>query len=404
MATLPTQSFATIVSNITAGIQGRAIKIVNFSQGSSVRAIVEGFAGVFLWFQALILQVLTATRLSTSKGNDVDTFTADFMPIIPGSQTTALPGGSPRLGAQASSGQVIFSRFTAGPSSVFVPVGTSVQTNDGSVTFAVTADPTNGSYSATPAPGGYIMPSSVGSVVVPVQCTTPGVGGNVVATSISVMTSPITGVDMVQNPAAFLNGANFESDSALKARFAAYILGLSRGDLYGLTSSIEGVDITIQWTLTEGYNYDGSYRPGYFFVVADDGSGSPSPAFLTAALNAAIAVRPLGVQCQVFPPVIITADVSMQLKTSPLFDHNTVVAQVKALVATNINSLGLGVGLPWTLVSSWPYAIPGVIAVDAVFLNQATGDAASLSTTFLTQDQHSTINYATIKARTMSIS
>src|SRR5258708_21688699 len=112
MPVLPTQSFNQMVTNTISGIQGRAAKLINFSTGSTLRAITEGFAGLFLWFQALVLQLLTAIRLSTSSGTDVDTFTADFMPIVTGSITTALPGGSPRLGAQFASGTVTYTRFT----------------------------------------------------------------------------------------------------------------------------------------------------------------------------------------------------------------------------------------------------------------------------------------------------
>src|SRR5258707_15404924 len=106
MASLPTQSFSTIVTNTIAGIQGRASKLINLSTGSTLRAIVEGFAGLYLWMQAQVLRVWQATRLSTSSGTDVDTFTADFMPVIPGSQSATLPNGSPRLGAQFATGQV----------------------------------------------------------------------------------------------------------------------------------------------------------------------------------------------------------------------------------------------------------------------------------------------------------
>ena len=130
MANLPTQSFQTIVTNAIAGIQGRASKLINFAIGSTLRAIAEGFAGVFLWFQAMVLLVLQASRLSTSTGTDVDTFTADFMLVLAGSQTAALPSGSPRLGAQAATGQVTFARFTAAPSTCFIPVGATVQTSD----------------------------------------------------------------------------------------------------------------------------------------------------------------------------------------------------------------------------------------------------------------------------------
>lgn len=402
MATLPTQSFNTIVINTIAGIQGRASKLINFSAGSTLRAIVEGFAGTFLWFQAMVLQVLQATRLSTSSGVDVDTFTADFMPIVAGSQTTALPGGSPRLGAQPAGGQVIFSRFTAAPSTCFIPVGATVQTNDGSQNFAVVANTTYATYS--PTLKGYTLPSSVASILVPVSAVVPGAAGNVAAGTITTITSPITGIDTVNNVAAMANGADFEGDGALKSRFSAYILGLSRGDYYGLSSSLQGAAVNVQWTLTESYNYDGSYHPGYFFVVADDGTGSPPAAFLTTITAAAQAVRPLGVQCAVFSPVVLTANVSMQLTTALGYDHNTVVAQVAALVAFNINALGLGNPLPWSILSSWAYSIPGVTQVSNVLLNGSATDAASISPTKLSQDRTYTIAYATIKAGTITIS
>src|SRR6516164_155622 len=135
MPTLPTQSFSQIVQNTAAGIQGRAGQLLNFSIGSVFRAIAEGFAGIFLWFQALVLQLLTAIRLSTSVGIDVDTFTADFMPLVPGT-------ASPRLGAQAASGQVVFTRLSAGPSQVAIAVGATVQTSDGSQTYQVVGDAT----------------------------------------------------------------------------------------------------------------------------------------------------------------------------------------------------------------------------------------------------------------------
>ena len=403
MATLPTQSFSQIVTNTIAGIQGRAAKLINFSQGSTLRAIAEGFAGLFLWFQAMVLQLLTAMRLSTASGTDVDTFTADFMPILPGSQTAALPGGSPRLGAQAASGQVIYSRFTAGPTSCFIPVGATLATNDGNnIQFTVISDTTNANFSATL--NGYTLLPNLGSIQVPVQAVAPGVSGNIAAGALSRMTSPITGIDTVTNIAAFTNGFNQESDSALKTRFAAYILGLSRGDIYGLNASILGVEPEVQYALTEGYSYAGTYAPATFFVVADDGSGNPNGSFLTAVLNAAQAVRPLGISCSVFPPVIIPANISMQLTTAPTYDHNTVCAQVAALVATNINSLGLGVTLQWSQIAAWAYTVNGVVAVTDVQINGVYGDAASLTCTQTTQDGELAYVTSTVKANQVIVS
>jgi len=399
LANLPTQSFQQIVTNAIAGIQGRSAKLINFSQGSSLRAIVEGFAGVFLWFQAMALQLLSAMRLSTAVGADVDSFTADFMPTIGVSNGVA----SPRLGSQAATGQVTFARFTAAPSTCFVPVGATLTTSDGTNTaFAVISDTTNPYFSATLQ--GYTLPSSTLSMTVAVEASVSGSSGNVSANTITVMTSPITGIDTVTNIAAFTNGADQESDSALKARFAAYILGLSRGDIFGLNASILGTDVTVQYALTEGYNLDGSYRPGYFFVVADDGSGNPPQSFLTAITNAVQAVRPLSIQAGVFPPTIIQANVSMQITTAPTYDHNTVIAQVAALVATNIDSLGLGNSLFWSQIAAWAYTVPGVTSVQNVQINGVYGDAASLITTQTTQD--GTLNYvtSTVKANDVTVS
>jgi hypothetical protein len=395
MPTLPVQSFATTVQTAIAGIQGRANKLINFAIGSTLRAIVEGFGGVFLWFQAMVLQLLLATRLATSIGTDVDTFTADFMPALPG--TT-----SPRLGAQASSGQVTFSRFTPSPASLFIPVGATVKSNDNLNTFTVVGDPTFPTYSAVAQ--GYTLAPNIASIVVPVVNTVAGAQGNIAAGSISVITSAMTGIDQVINNAAFTNGADFESDSALKLRFSNYILGLSRGDLFGLTASLEGVDATVQFTVTEGYNYDGSYRPGYFFVVADDGSGNPGPVFINAMLAAANAVRPLSIQCDVFLPVIIWATVSMQITTAQGFDHNTVLSQVSAAIATNINSLGLGVDLQYTMLMGWAYSVAGVTKVSAVALNNLVGDIATLVTSKPTLDGKFTISYATVKTQSVIVS
>jgi uncharacterized phage protein gp47/JayE len=403
MANLPIQSFNQTVTNTVIGMQGRNSKLINFATGSVLRAIAEGFGATFMWFQALVLQLLKAMRLSTAKDDDVDTFTADFMPVRPNSQTATLPNGTPRLGAQASTGQVVFSRFTAAPSTCFVPVGAQAKTNDGkNVSFTVISDPSNAYYSAVL--GGYTLPSSVGSFSLPVQCATPGAIGNVKAGAISIISSSLTGIDTVTNIADFINGFDKEQDDSLKARFHAYILGLSRGDLFGLNASVLGVEPEVQYAVTEGYNYDGSYRPGFFFVVADDGSGNPPQSFLNAINLAAQAVRPLAIQCAVFAPVVLLANVSMIIGTAPTFDHNTVSAEVAAAVATQINSLGLGVTLQWSQIASWAYAVPGVVSVTAVEINGVFGDGASLVCTQTTQD--GTLNYvtATVKANEVIVS
>jgi Baseplate J-like protein len=371
MPTLPTQSFQTIVQNTVAGIQGRASKLVNFAVGSTLRAIVEGFGGLFLWFQALVLQLLTAIRLSTSSGNDVDTFCADFMPVVPG--TT-----SPRLGAQPSTGQVTFGRLTAGPSTCFIPVGATVQSSDGSQNFTVTVDTTNPAYSATL--NGYTLASSVATINVPVQDTVPGSAGNVVVGAISVMTSPITGIDYVQNAAAFTDGADFESDAQLKARFALYIASLREGTEGAIGYAVVSLKLGMQYQIWE---------PGIggftqLTVYVDDGSGAIPTPVLTAAQAAIFAVKAAGVQAAVLAATTLLANVTMTITSAPGYYHPTVVAQVVAAVTAYINALGLGqvqngsiVGgaLSFMRLAQVAFnASPGVIDVTGYSLNSVQAD------------------------------
>jgi phage-related baseplate assembly protein len=363
MATLPTRSFNQIVTNISTGIQGRSSRLIDFAQGSPLRAIAEGFAGLFLWYQALVLFLLQAMRLSTASGVDVDTFTGDFQVY--------------RLPAQSSSGTVIVSRRSISNTTAFIPVGTLFQVQAGGQKYVVTANPTFVGYSALLA--GYTLAANTRSIIVPVKAIVAGSDGNVVANSINQFASPLTGLDDVTNPAALLNGFDSEPDQRLKDRFAAYILGLSRGDYFGTEYAILSTGITVQWQLVEDYDYAGNWHPGYYYVVADDGSGAPGSDFMTAVTAAVNSVRPLGVQAGVFPPLVTYAVVSMIVTTAAGYDHNTVCGLVAQTLENNINKLGLGNGLDFAILSSWTYTVAGVTRVSSVVLNGLSGDAASIA-------------------------
>lgn len=363
MTTLPTRSFSAIVQNIAAGVQGRASALINFAIGATLRAVAEGFAGVVLWLQTMILQLLLTTRLATSTGADIDTFVADF--------------GVTRIGAQAASGQVTYSRLSASTSTPFIPVGATINTADGTQTFVVTIDTTNTAYS--PAPAGYTMPSGATSIIVPVAASVAGSAGNIAANALSTSTTPITGVDVVTNVAAFSNGADAESGTALKARFVAFILGLARGDHYGLAYAIKSLAVNVEYSLVENFDYSGNYAPGSFYVVADDGSGSPSTQFLTAVTGAVQSVRPLGTVASVFSTVTVAANVSMTLTTGSGYTHNTVVAQVASAVSAGIAALSQGAGLQYGDLYAWAFSVAGVTGVNAVLLNGLSGDAASIA-------------------------
>lgn len=360
MAALQTYTQQQIVSNVATTMQGAATAPLNFTPGSVLLAIAQAVAGVVLWLQAIILQLLTLTRAATSIGSDLDSWLTDY--------------GFTRLPAVAATGQVTFSRFTSTQQAV-VPIGAGLQTADGTQAFTVTIDTTNSAYNATL--GGYVLPANTTSVSVPVQAAAAGAGGNVLSATISVITTPIPGVDTVTNASAFTNGINAESDTAARLRFVAYLASLSKATKTAIGYAVTSVQQGLNYTLTENLNYNGSTNVGYFYVVVDDGTGHPSTPLLNNVGSAIDAVRPMCSTFGVFAPTVVTANVTMVLTSAAGFNHASVVAAVTAALQNAINGLTLGTSLPYTQLASIAYDVPGVTNATGILLNSGTADLAA---------------------------
>lgn len=400
MVSILTKNFATLVSDWAASAQasvaraGSAI-VLEFTQGTIFLALAEAQASLGLWLQGEILRLLTATRLSTSKGIDVDTWTADYMPGATGGQVLSSGATSPRLPASPASGLVTFARATPTNPAV-VPVGAQLQSADGAMIFAVVADTTNAAYGATVANGapGYTIPAAVASLDLPVKFQFPsnyvagtytGPVGNVQLGAITVLKTGISGVDTVSNAAAFTNGFLAESDAALKARFPLYIASLAKGTegaiRYAVASVRQGISCQIWEPGIGGFTT--------LTVYVDDGTGNIPGNLLTAAQAAiydpVIGVKAAGVLVNVLAATRTLANVTMVLTTAQGYDHNTVVAQVAAALQLYINSLKLGsvtnglIDVASTLSYGKLYQIafdasPGVIDVTGYTLNATTND------------------------------
>ena len=358
MAVLPTRSLTAIVQTFAANVQGRAANLIDFSVGSTLRAIAEATAAVSLWLQGVALQILALTRASTSTGSDLDSFFADF--------------GLVRLGATLASGQVTFARLTASPTVIVIPIGSQVRTQDNSQIFNVTADPTNGNYSGSA--GGYVLASTVATINVPVTAAYGGTGGNVTVGTINQILSTIPGIDTVTNAMAFTNGTNSESDAAFRVRFVLFINSLSKATKGAIGYAIVSLQLGLLYTITETTNFGGSGSPG-FSVVVDDGSGNPPASIVTAATTAVDAVRAAGVRYQVQGASTVSAAVILHITAKTGYDLPTVQAQVTAALATYINGLGLGNTLYWSKLYQVAYdASPGVATVSSLTLNGSTTD------------------------------
>jgi|SRR5450830_3061 len=355
---ISSKTFATIVSDQVAAIQAGAGALIDLTIGSVLRAVVEANAAVQLWLQGLILQLLTVTRAASSSGADLDSFMLDF--------------GLVRLPAVAASGRVTFARFTS-TAQAMIPVGINVQTADGSQGFIVIADTANPAYNA--ALNAYLIAAGVASASVSVVAITPGAAANVTAGQINTLTSALPNVDTASNAAAFTNGVDAESDTALRARFVAYIASLSKATKNAVGNAILSLQQGLSYSLTENFNYAGAAQPGYFFVVVDDGTGYPSGILLSSVYNAIDAVRALSTTFGVFAPVVITANIAMTVTTAAGYAHVATAALVATALQNYVNALPIDADLSFSRLTQIAYdASPGVTNVTGVTLNGATAD------------------------------
>ncbi len=357
---LQTFSFGQLVSNIATAMQASATASLNFTAGSVLRAIAEATSAVILWLQAIVIQLLTLTRAATSVGPDLDSWVADY--------------GVTRLPAASATGLVTFSRFTA-TLQALIPPGATVQTADGTQQFSVTIDTTNAAWN--PALNGYVIAINTASISVPVQAVVAGSAGNVQSGSVTVLSTPIPGVDTVSNGSAFLNGIDAETDAALPARFVLYLASLSKGTKVAVGYAVTSTQQGLSYTITENQDYNGTTDMGMFTVIVDDGTGYPSSTLLTEVSNAIDAVRPLTSRFGVFAPTPETANVTMVLTTAPSYTHSAVVAAVATALQNFINGLTLGTPLPYTQLASIAYDVPGVTNATGILLNSGASDLAA---------------------------
>ena len=355
---LSLRTFNTLVQSMAAAVEASATQLLDLTIGSTLRAVLEANASIGLWMQWLILQVLRTTRAGTSSGADLDSWMADLT-------LTRLP-------AAPASGTVTFSRFTPGTTAL-IPVGALVRTADGSQTFAVIADASNPSWSASS--NGYVLAGGVASLDVPVAAQTPGIAGNVQPGTISMLASALPGVNSVSNVNALQNACDPESDDAFRARFRNFLASRSRATPLAVGYAISCIQQGLNYTIVENSDPSGQPRMGSFVVSVDDGSGSPSSALLSTVQTAIDAVRPVGSIFSVQPPTVTSVAVSLTIAVAP----GSAKAPVQSLVANSIsayiNSLPIGAGLPLTRLAQLAYSASAtVVNVSAVTVNGATSD------------------------------
>ncbi len=351
---LQLQDFTTLVRNMAASVQGSARTLLDVTTGSVLRAVLEANASVALWLQWLIVQVLAQTRAATSFGADLDSWVADF--------------GLVRLPGQAAVTTAVFTRFTPGLAAT-IPVGAQIKTGDNSQTFAVLADPSNPAFD--PVAASFAIPAAVLSVSLPVQAMVPGAAGNVQPGAISLLATAMPAIDAVTNPSAAAGGMDPEPDTALRLRFGNFIDSRARATPAAIAFAIDSLQQGLSYVIAENQDTIGATRPGFFVVTLDNGSGAPPAVTLAAAAQAIEAVRPVGVQFAVQPPLLLSAAVSLTLEVADIARPTAQAATVAALTSY-IAALPVGAPLRLSRIAAITYAAaPAVTNVSALAINGA---------------------------------
>ncbi len=364
---LPLQSFTTMLENMSAGLQGRAVQLVDLSVGSVLRALLEACASIALWMQWLILQVLSMTRAATSSGIDLDSWMADFSFV--------------RLPGAYSGGLVTFSRFTPGLSTT-IPQATSVLTTDRTLSFSVIGDLANASWDE--ASLSYVVPPNAASITIPVQAINPGAAGNILAGTIGLLGSAISGIDEVTNASAFSGGVDAESDVAFRARFPLYINSRSLGTATAVGAAISSLQQGVRYTVIENVNLQGSAAPGNFCVVVDDGSSTASTTFLAAVSAAIDVVRPIGTTFSVTAASILQVTVEMTVLTSMPSMTPTIALAVQQAILSWVATLPMGGLLSISKLEALAHNASGaIVSIPSMLVNGVSSDiSASPGTVF----------------------
>lgn len=354
------QTLATLVQNMAAAAQAAAAQVLDFTTGSIWDALMRAVAGVQLWLQYLVLQVLQQAFLTLASGAQVDAWLAQF-PLFGG-----------RLPGTYATGTVTFSRFTT-VSSALIQVGAQVRTADGSQTFAVTEDTTNILWNA--GQGGYLIPAGTASGVVPVEAVTIGAGGNVAANTITLIVGSVPGVDSVNNTSAFTNGVAAESDAAVKARFQVWQENLAQGTIGAVGAAVASVAADLTYTIASNQTASGTYTPGTFVVTIDDGSGATPSGTVSTVATAVNLVRPVGSTAVVQAASKLAANISLTLTVASGYSTSAAQSAVNSALSAYVGSLAVAVEMPYSIISKLAYdAYAGITNVTGITLNGGTSD------------------------------
>lgn len=360
-----------------AAIQSESSTQLDFSQGSVNLAYVQSNSGIALMLQSIAVYLYSFARASTLVNADPTDINPDLDSFI--NQFSQNPEDAfNRLPAVASEGDVTFSRYDTSQQAV-IPASTSadnttqVETTIGNIIYNVIVDKANPNWND--ALQGYVIPVNTASIYVPAQAAVAGSSGNVAANQINTLVQGIPYVNNVNNPQAFTNGRDTESDSAFLARFQQVINSLSKATPLAVEAAIESVRTGILYNVLGNKNYSLQPQPGFITVVIDDGSGEPPSSLLSAVESILEKTVALAVLFGVYATTPITENISATLLIDPTYDETLIHDAVVEALTKYINNLNPGEPLYYSKIPNIIYLVsPGIWNVNNLLVNGSAND------------------------------
>lgn len=279
------REFETMVDETLQRIVDANIGITNILPGSVIRTIIEAIMAETDIQNYTIDQVYKAMNIDTSTGSDLDAL------------VTIL--GISRKQATYATGTITFGRSDVYNTDIAIQYAQMVSTRQDSNTgfiheFIVTDDEAK-------------LVAGELKTVVNIKAINPGkiylpIG------SITIMTTPVIGIEYVTNEVEFSGGTDQETDDELRARAKHALAGLGKGTNAAIRSALLGVD-----GVNDAIVLDTNRGVGTADVIVVTDEIPPSTA-LQNKINAAITeTKAAGVHVQAIYPDIVTQDVSITL-------------------------------------------------------------------------------------------
>jgi uncharacterized phage protein gp47/JayE len=298
----------------------------NLPSGDPALALFQAvLQAMFMFLQAVALQLYYFSKAATSYGPDLDSWMADY--------------GLTREQATYADGAVQFNAGTVKTSNILIAPGVVVQTLNTLIQYQVIADTTNTAWNSTK--NAYILPAGSLSINVTMQALTAGSVSNVQAGQLNQLATSVPGIAFVTNLAVIENGDDGETDPEFRARFKLEISApAATGSLTAVLAAVADVQQGLNVSLVENTTYNGA--PVDLLVVIDDGSGATPSGTLNAVAAAIAPIRGAGINVVVVAATALLTTAALNIRIATGAQTQTVSANVVNAILDYINSLAIG--------------------------------------------------------------